>query len=158
MRARWQGLLGAISVAVGLQLVPYGRDRANPVVVSEPVWDRPRTRELFFRACGDCHSHETEWPWYSFVAPAAWLVEHDVREARSHFNVSDPGVDDHGDDAAKLLRQGDMPPWRYRVAQPEARLSDRERQDLVAGLVATFGDEESGSGHSHSHARSHSHD
>lgn len=152
MRARWQGLLGAIAVAVGLQLVPYGRDHANPAVVGEPAWDGPRTRELFFRACGDCHSHETEWPWYSVVAPASWLVEHDVQEARSHFDVSDPGrIDDHGDDAAERLRQGDMPPWRYRVTHPEARLSDRERQDLVAGLVATFGDEESGSGHSHSH-------
>jgi hypothetical protein len=153
MLASRRSLFGAIAVTVGLQLVPYGRDHTNPAVVREPAWDGPRTRELFFRACGDCHSHETEWPWYSFVAPASWLVECDVREARSHFNVSDPGrVDDHGDDAAKLLRQGDMPPWRYLVGHPEARLSDRDRQDLVASLVATFGEDESEAAHSHSHS------
>jgi mono/diheme cytochrome c family protein len=143
---RW---LGALAVGVALQLVPYGREHTNPSVVREPAWDRPRTRELFFRACKDCHSHETEWPWYSFMAPASWLVHYDVHEARSHFDVSDWGrAHNHGDEAAKLVRDGEMPLWYYRIAHPEARLSEREREQLVAGLVATFGEEESaGSAH-----------
>lgn len=156
--SRWRlGLVGALVLGVGLQLVPYGREHANPAVVLEPAWDRPRTRELFFHACRDCHSHETQWPWYSFVAPASWLVEHDVEEARSHFDVSDWGrAHNHGDEGAQLLREGEMPPWRYRVAHPEARLSEREREELVAGLVATFGDAESESEHSHAPAHAHS--
>ena len=35
------------------------------------------------QVCGDCHSHETRWPWYSHVAPVSWLLEEDVEEARS---------------------------------------------------------------------------
>ena len=152
MRARRLGLVAALTLGVAFQLVPYGREHENPAVVREPAWDRPRTRELFFRACKDCHSHETEWPRYSFVAPASWLVAYDVHEARSHFDASDWGrAHNHGDEAAKLLRRGDMPPWRYRVAHPEARLSERERDELVAGLVATFGEAESKSEHSHAH-------
>jgi mono/diheme cytochrome c family protein len=138
---RW--LAGGLGVGLGIQLVPYGREHANPPVAREPAWDRPRTRELFFRACKDCHSHETVWPWYSFVAPASWLVQHDVDEARSHFDVSDWGRErNHGDEAAAEVREGEMPLWYYLPAHPEAQLSDAERAELIAGLVATFGDEE----------------
>ena len=143
MRFRRIGLI-ALAVVAGIQLVPYGREHANPPVAREPAWDAPRTRELFFRACKDCHSHETKWPWYSFVAPASWLVEYDVAEGRSHFDVSDWGrAHNEGDEAAEMVREGEMPLWYYVVAHAEARLSESEREDLVAGLVATFGDEES---------------
>jgi hypothetical protein len=58
----------------------YGRDHSNPPVRIEPRWDRARTRELAVRACFDCHSNQTRWPWYSHVAPISWLVQHDVEE------------------------------------------------------------------------------
>jgi mono/diheme cytochrome c family protein len=127
------GLLAAI------QLLPYGRARTNPPVAAEPAWDRPRTRELFFRACADCHSNETRWPWYSQVAPASWLVQRDVDEAREHFNVSEWGRPrNEGEEAAEELEEGAMPLPRYLRAHPAARLSDAEKQDLVRGLAATF--------------------
>ena len=138
-------LLGAIGLWVAIQFVPYGRDRTNPEVMAEPSWDGPRTRELFFRACKDCHSNETAWPAYAAVAPASWLVRWDVDEGRSHFNVSEWGrPKNHGDEAAGLVREGEMPLWYYLPTHPEARLSEAERAELVAGLVATFGDEEHG--------------
>lgn len=146
----------ALVVLVGLflaiQLVPYGRDHGNPPVTGTPEWDSPRTRELFFTTCKDCHSHETEWPWYSFVAPMSWLVQHDVDEGREHFNVSAWGQqeENEGDEAAEMLRDGEMPPWFYLPAHPEARLSDADREALIAGLVATFGEEED-DGHEHEH-------
>jgi mono/diheme cytochrome c family protein len=146
------GLLALLGLGLLIQLVPYGRDHENPPLVQEPSWDRPRTRELFFRACKDCHSNQTEWPWYSFVSPASWLVQRDVEEGRSHFNVSEWGrAENHGDEAAKLVRGGEMPPWFYLPAHPEARLSDREREELVAGLVATFGEEVADHSDDHDH-------
>jgi len=142
---RFRRLLLIVAVfGLGIQLVPYGRDHANPTVAGEPAWNDAETRALFFRACRDCHSNETEWPWYASVAPASWLVQYDVEEGREHFNVSEwgrPGKND-GDEAAGMLREGEMPPWYYRPAHPEARLSDAESRALVAGLVATFGDED----------------
>ena len=117
-----------------------------PKVEREPEWDRPRTRELFFRVCKNCHSNETEWPWYSFVAPASWLVQRDVEEGRSHFNVSQWGREEnHGDEAGMLVREGEMPPWFYLPFHPQERLSDEDRADLSGGLVATFGEEAVGS-------------
>lgn len=149
----WKVLLAVLALGALIQLVPYGRARTNPAVAAEPTWDSLRTRELFFRACKDCHSNETEWPWYAAIAPASWLVRWDVDEAREHFNVSEWGREkNHGDEAADLVRRGKMPLWYYLTAHPEARLSEAETADLVAGLVQTFGDETAeGGGEGHAH-------
>jgi len=138
-------LTGAVLLAVAVQFVPYGRDHANPPVVKEPRWDSPRTKALFDRACADCHSNRTRWPAYASVAPVSWLVTHDVNEGREHFNVSLWGVQkkNKGDEAAKELKEGEMPPAIYTVMHPEARLSDAEKKALIEGLRKTFGSKES---------------
>ena len=138
-----------LGLGLAIQLVPY-RPRSNPPVLGEPAWDSPRTRALFLRACKDCHSNETEWPWYAAIAPGSWLMRWDVEEARSHFNVSEWGrKKNHGDEAAEMVRKGEMPLWYYRPFHPEARLSERDRKALIAGLVATFGDSEASDHHDH---------
>jgi len=136
-------VLGIGAACFGLaQIVPYGRDHANPPVLAEPSWDSPDTRDLFFRACRDCHSNETVWPWYSQVAPASWLIQHDVDEGRSHFNVSQWGQGkQHGDEAAEMVREDEMPPWFYRPLHRDAMLSPDERELFIAGLIQTFGEE-----------------
>jgi len=135
--------IGIVLVGLLIQLIPYGHERTNPAVVREPAWDSPRTRELFFRACRDCHSNETEWPWYSGFAPVSWLIRHDVDEGREHFNVSEWGRPrNEGDEAAEELEEGEMPPWFYLPAHPEARLTAAEKAELVDGLERTFGSED----------------
>lgn len=143
-------LLAAIAAAVVLfgliQLVPFGRDHINPPTVQEPAWDSPHTRELAARACFDCHSNETVWPWYASIAPVSWLVQRDVNEGREEMNFSDwtGGHDhaahaaDHLDDIEEVLREGEMPPRIYLLMHPEARLTAQEREDLIRGLQATL--------------------
>jgi hypothetical protein len=135
-------LIGVAAISVAIQFIPYGRDHTNPEVIAEPMWDSLRTQALFERACNDCHSHETKWPWYSNIAPVSWLVQHDVEEGREHFNVSAWGAQDRneGDEAAETVREGEMPMWIYLPTHPEARLNASEKQSLIDGLVATFGD------------------
>jgi mono/diheme cytochrome c family protein len=141
VRALWI----AVGVFVLIQAVPYGRDHANPAVSAEPVWKGEHTRELFLRGCQDCHSNETRWPWYASIAPASWLVQRDVDEGREHLNVSQWGRGkQHGDEAASMLRKDEMPPWFYRPAHPEARLTEAEKQELIRGLVDTFGEKKHG--------------
>ncbi len=146
MKLKTKALLTIVGLAVLIQFVPYGREHTNPEVVSEPRWDSPRTRELFMHACGDCHSNETKWPWYSGIAPISWLVAYDVDEGREHFNVSMWGVqeENEGEEAAEEVREGEMPPWAYLLAHPEARLDEAEKRELIEGLVRTFGDRKDG--------------
>ena len=92
------------------------------------------------RTCGDCHSNETAWPWYSKVFPVSVLVANDVNEGRSKFNVSEWGVrENEADEAAEIFQEGEMPPPQFLIMHPEARLTSTETQELLQGLIATFG-------------------
>jgi mono/diheme cytochrome c family protein len=147
-RREW-GVLGAVLAGLfGLaQLVPVGAPRSNPPVLGEPSWDSPRTRELFFRACADCHSNQTRWPWYSHVAPVSWLVAHDVAAGRRHLDVSEwTRPQKHARHAAEQVREGEMPLAMYLPMHAEARLTAAEKSELIAGLEATFGRAEKGQG------------
>ncbi len=121
-----------------LQLVPYGRNHTNPPVAAEPTWDSPQTRALAVRACFDCHSNATTWPWYSNVAPVSWLIQRDVDQGRQRLNFSEWNRPQReAGRLARMVTQGEMPPWYYVSLHPTANLSDAEIQQLANGLSAT---------------------
>ena len=137
-------LLAALALLVVIQLVPYGRDHTNPPVRAEPAWDSPQTRALAVRACYDCHSNETTWPWYSNVAPVSWLLQRDVDEGRRELNYSElDRPQQEARDSAETVQNGTMPPNFYVWLHPEAGLSPAERDAFIRGLQATFGSERS---------------
>jgi hypothetical protein len=144
MRSRLKRLLpfvlgGLVVAFVAIQLVPYGRPTPNPAVRREPNWDSPRTRELVARACFDCHSNQTRYPWYSYVAPMSWLVNHDIHEARLKMNFSEWDLPQREALAAvEQIEKGNMPLPIYLPLHPEAWLSDEEKQALIHGIEATF--------------------
>jgi mono/diheme cytochrome c family protein len=128
-------VIAILLVGVLIQLVPLAGRGANPAVVAEPNWDSPQTRALAKRACFDCHSNETVWPWYSYVAPVSWLVYNDVREGRSRMNFSDWSSKSRpANEIIDEIQGGDMPPSIYLLQHPTARLTDAEKQQLITGL------------------------
>ncbi|MBP6471317.1 MAG: heme-binding domain-containing protein [Chloroflexi bacterium] len=147
MNRTWK-IIGSVIVilVVGLlviQIVPYGRDHTNPAVVQESNWDSPQTRELAQRACFDCHSNETDWtPWYTSIAPASWLVYRDVVEGRSRLNFSEWNrnfeIKREPQEISNIVLGGEMPPAQFLLMHSEARLTQAEKEQLAAGLVATF--------------------
>ncbi len=124
-----------------IQIIPYGKNHTNPAIVSEPNWDSQSTSDLAKKACFDCHSNETIWPWYSNVAPISWLVYRDVTEGRRRMNFSDwqnirlrePG------EIASVVNEGEMPPVQYLLMHSSARLSSLEKTQLSNGLLKTLG-------------------
>ena len=135
----WLGI-AVVGLLVVIQLVPYGRDHSNPPVASTPQWQGKNTQQLFSTSCGDCHSNLTDWRWYSNVAPASWLVQQDVDEGRSTFNVSewDSQPQPDLDEIDEVISSGEMPPLKYTVIHGDAKLSDAEKQQLIDGLTATY--------------------
>ena len=136
------GSIATVVMLFVIQLVPV--KRTNPQIESEPIWDAHATRELAARACFDCHSNETKWPWYSLVAPVSWLVAYDVHEGREEFNFSEWGRDledepgELAEEIEETIRNGSMPPWNYVMANPqERRLTSEEQEILIKGLIAT---------------------
>ncbi len=115
-------------------------DHTNPKPRSEPPWDSPRTRELAKKACFDCHSGETNWPWYSYIAPASWKVYNNVHNGRRHFYFSEyPQGTKDPEETVEEIEKGSMPPSEYLLLHPEANLSPTEKAELIKGLKATFG-------------------
>ena len=143
-QTRWKRVLlyvigGSAVLFVLAQAVPYGRAHHNPPVQAEPVWDSSGTRSLASRACFDCHSNLTKWPWDSNIAPFSWLIQRDVESGRSSLNFSEWNrPQDGASDAIEAARSGSMPPWYYTIMHPGARLSGAERSQLADGLARTF--------------------
>ena len=133
--------LGLVGLFLVLQLVPYGCSHENPAVRQEPAWDKPETRALAKRACFDCHSNETVWPWYSWVAPVRFVVAHHVDDGREHLNFSEwdkPQKDAH--EAAEEIEEGEMPMSGYVALHSEADLSDAEKKQLMDSFKKMFGE------------------
>ena len=130
---RWKAiLLGLALLVVAVQFVPVSRTNpAGGVEVDAP----PQAKAVLKRACYDCHSHETRWPWYAYVAPVAWLISSDVEEGREELNLSrwDAYPPERQAKLLKKIRreaeEGEMPPWYYLPMHPSARLSP---EDLAA--------------------------
>lgn len=96
----------------------------------------PGIARMIERACQNCHSERTKWPWYSYVAPASWIIEKDVSRARAHMNFShwqDYSVEQRAALLTMLaveVRNRNMPLPKYLQLHPEARLSDEDVQQL----------------------------
>jgi hypothetical protein len=123
-----------------IQFVPFGHDHSNPPSTKEPAWDSPQTRDLMRRACFDCHSNQTGWRWYSYVAPSSWLVANDVEGGRRHLNFNEwDKPQKHAEDVARMIKTGEMPPWFYLPLHPSAKLNEVEKQALIDGAGKSLG-------------------
>jgi hypothetical protein len=74
-----------IIALIAIQFVEV--NRTNPPATGD-IKVLPQVKEILKTSCYDCHSNETKWPWYSYVAPVSWLVENDVNNGRKHLNFS----------------------------------------------------------------------
>ncbi len=134
------GIIGFIV----LQIVPAGSINArfaatgNPPVTTTIKWDSAQTEQLVRAACFDCHSNETRSMWYSNIAPVSWLVNKDINEGRQKLNFS-TGRHLEGDEMIQQIERGKMPPDIYLPMHPEANLTAEQKQQLIAGIQATFG-------------------
>ena len=122
----------------------------NPPVRSD-LAAPPEIKSILRRACYDCHSNETRWPWYSGVAPASWLIRDHVLEGRRRLNFSIWGdyAYDSGTEAqklseiAKFATNGKMPPWYYWATHPGARLTRTEREAVARWAIQKAGNQPS---------------
>jgi hypothetical protein len=141
--------LTAAGLFVAIQFVPYGWWHENPPVVQDTPWPNAQAAEIARVSCYDCHSNESEWPVYSYVAPMSWLVRQDVEGGRGELNFSEwPLNDKQLDDALDVIEDDEMPPGKYTVIHRDARLTDVEARVLTEAIESLGGsaDERSGRG------------
>ena len=124
-----------VVIAVGIQLIPV--NRTNPPVTGE-IKAPEEVMAILHRSCFDCHSNETKWPWYSYVAPASWLVAKDVRDGRGHINFSEwadynsKQKEHKQEECGEMVAIGEMPLWFYLPLHSESNLSEEDIELLVS--------------------------
>jgi heme-binding protein len=129
---RWMVLAGLVVLVlvVAIQFIPV--ETTNPPVEGD-IPTSPAVKAVLRRACYDCHSHETVWPWYSHLAPISWLLVRDVQEGRAELNFSTwprystPQQVKKLQESWKDVSAGEMPPWYYLPIHRDGRLSDDDR-------------------------------
>ncbi len=117
-------------------------------------------KPIFRKSCFDCHSSSTRYPWYAKLPGAKQLIESDVNESKVHLDLSnDFPFGGHGtpnedlEAIAEVIKEGSMPPFRYRILHSDSKLSNDEKeaiQNWVKLSLKTLGDSQSTSGH-HGH-------
>jgi hypothetical protein len=131
---KWATLAFCVTFIV-VQFVPV--NRMNPPVEGD-LRAPAEVLSVLQRACYDCHSNETMWPWYSRIAPVSWVIARDVHEGRAALNFSTrnqlspkkQGEAMH--ESWKEVAEGEMPTWYYVLLDSEARLSANDQSVLRA--------------------------
>ena len=122
---------------VAIQFIPV--ERTNPPVRREIHWDSPEVADLARRACYDCHSNETVWPWYSYVAPISWRVTDHVNHGRRHLNFSEWNTSQEDlNDILASVKGEEMPLEDYLWLHPEAVLDGEMRTDFIQGMGRAY--------------------
>ena len=125
------GVLALIFIA--FQFIP-SYEKSNPSVDSSKEIDVPKNVKIILKkSCYDCHSYQTNWPWYADVAPMKWVVRRDVIEGRKALNFSiwkDYTKDKRSKLKEKIFRSVifAMPLIQYTWLHPEAKLSVEEKK------------------------------
>jgi Haem-binding domain len=131
-------------VAVAVMVGRVRTERRNDVEQKNwglpSLWDSAPA-QILVRACGNCHSSHTDWPWYSHIAPFSWWTARHVREGREKLDLSEWETYSvrHRRDILQsicgLIKTGRMPPPLYAAIHPEAKLTANDKQAVCAWIT-----------------------
>lgn len=147
MKKRYYILGGLAVLLIAAQLIPNELptvETSNPGDIMGSGLVSQDVAILLKKSCYSCHSNETEYPWYSHVAPSSWLVARDIRTAREELNFSKWQDYDMMEKLEKLddisieVGEGRMPLVIYTLMHPSAKLDDAQRELIVAWAEATM--------------------
>jgi len=129
MRFLGKLILVGLVVFLGIQFI---RPTLNNPPVTAEIQAPPEVRQILRNSCYNCHSNETKLPWFDQIAPAYWLVAHDVKTARAHLNFSEigklPPAAQRGAlfEAVNMIQLGAMPLSSYRHVHPDSTVSPEQ--------------------------------
>jgi len=108
---------------------------ANDITMVYPVPEN--VQQIFARSCNDCHSNNTQYPWYAEVQPAAWFLADHIKDGKDELNFSEFGTyriarqNKKMKECIKQIKDGDMPIDSYTFIHRDANLSDADKQAVI---------------------------
>jgi hypothetical protein len=133
-------LLIIIIILIGIQFIRPAKNQSNDAWTSDisHTYAVPQNVSVILKkACNDCHSNNTRYPWYSQVQPVGWWLNNHIEEGKNELNFNEfaayrvPRQYKKLDDAIREVKEGDMPLWSYTLIHTDARLTDEEKQTLI---------------------------
>jgi hypothetical protein len=142
-------IVGFIVLIALIQFIPT--QHSNPPAADPVVFADPNAEAIARRACYDCHSNQTVWPWYAYIALFSWYTINHVAEGRAQLNFSDVAAtltqaragDEDGEqttmaelaeESAETINKNEMPPAYYTLIHKDAILSATDKEALIAGI------------------------
>jgi len=127
-------------VFVGIQFIPTKRNQSTEVLESDfsKTFTVPANiQNMFEKSCYDCHSNNTNYPWYNKIQPISWLLENHIKEGKKEFNFSEFGAYSKRKQKNKLkslasqIRDNEMPMQSYTLIHSDAKLSDSDKEQII---------------------------
>ena len=130
-----------VVILIGIQFIP-GKDRTAPAVESgadmlQVLNADAEIASMIKDACYDCHSHNTEYPWYAYIQPVGWWLDGHVEHGREELNFStwsslDADDQKHGlKESAEKVEKKEMPLTPFLFTHPEARITEEQRAQIA---------------------------
>jgi hypothetical protein len=137
-------LISILSLFVIIQLFPVERENPSTEVDME-IGAPPEVKMILKNSCYDCHSNQTHWPFYSYIAPISWLVAHDVEDGRKDLNFSEwnkypaEKIEKLKSEIQEEVLGDEMPLGIYTLIHPSAKLSEDQKNILKKWTISQSG-------------------
>jgi len=134
-------LIITIGFLIIIQLIRPERNispAASPNDISTKYVVPANVKQVLDRACDDCHSNNTNYPWYSNIQPVGWWLQHHVNEGKRELNFNEFAgyplkKQDHKlEELIKTVKEGEMPLTSYTWIHDNAKLSEQDKQLLLS--------------------------
>ena len=133
-------LLSLLIVLIVIQFIKPARNVSGQVLPADiaKIYSVPDSVQRVLKtACYDCHSNNTNYPWYANIQPMSWLLAHHVKEGKAELNFSEFGSYTIRRQRSKLksiasqVKDGEMPIWSYTLMHKDANLSKEEKALII---------------------------
>lgn len=134
-------LLALLILLIAIQFIRPEKNTAEGLSESDISTKYPmpeEVKQIVAKACNDCHSNHTNYPWYANFQPVAWLLADHIKDGRRHFDLSEfasyePWKAHHKlEELAEEVEKGEMPLEGYTMMHAEAELSKEEKETLIS--------------------------
>src|SRR5439155_17176288 len=118
---------------VAIQFIRPAKNLSNHLLASDitRVYNMPQNVSVIFKkACNDCHSNNTIYPWYAQIQPVGWWLNNHIEEGKRELNLSEFGTYNIArqykklDDIAEQVKKGEMPLSSYTLIHTNTRLTN----------------------------------
>ncbi len=120
-----------------IQFIPHEHPTATANLSDMIVVDNAEVKGILDKACMDCHSNETQYPWYAEVTPVNMWIDGHIEHGREHLNFSEWNSLSEEDrrhaikETIEVVHEKEMPMLFYWLIHWDAKLTDAERETLV---------------------------